>query len=69
MAILDDKLIVWGKYSIACSFCKHYIKGYSCRAFDDIPERIWIGQNRHNKPYPGDKGIRFEPIAKAGMIN
>ena len=34
-----------------------------CKAFPKrIPEDILVGRNDHSKPFPGDNGIRFEPI-------
>jgi hypothetical protein len=36
-----------------------------CRAFhDEIPVPIQMNKHDHRKPYPGDHGIRFEPIAE-----
>ena len=33
-----------------------------CKAFPDgIPDEIIQGRVEHNKPYPGDHGIMFEP--------
>jgi len=36
-----------------------------CRAFQfgegAIPREIWLGENDHTKPFPGDHGIRFTP--------
>lgn len=46
----------------ACLFCKHYISEHKCKAFDVIPYEVW--NSEHTKPYPGDKGIRFEKISK-----
>ncbi len=52
--------------------CKHFlgIKFFSddedseishCSAFPDgIPFGIAHGDNKHDKPYPGDNGIRYE---------
>jgi hypothetical protein len=37
---------------------------FVCDAFPEcpgIPEEIAYGKNLHLKPFPGDKGIRFEP--------
>jgi len=49
-----------------CNSCIHYITWETrdkktCSAFPEgIPDIIWFGKNPHTKPYPGDKGIRFE---------
>jgi len=35
-----------------------------CKAFPSgIPDEVLQGENDHREPYPGDNGIRFEPIA------
>ena len=52
--------------SFICGYCKHQHDRpwKTCDAFPDkIPDQIWLGENDHTKPYPGDNGIRFEPIA------
>ena len=45
-----------------CVGCVHYhFKSWTCDAFPKgIPEAIIDGDFDHNKPYKGDKGIRFE---------
>jgi hypothetical protein len=56
--------------SSLCEVCKHIIPGYgnnspTCEAFTEgIPEEIWTNKVKHTNPYPGDKGIRFEPAYK-----
>lgn len=50
-------------FSEICTFCQHWkpIAGRACDAFPDgIPLEIWLGENDHRAPYPGDHGIRFE---------
>lgn len=49
---------------IVCYTCKHYTGNMRCKAFDKIPDDILIGKNDHRQAYPGDKGIRYEPIKK-----
>lgn len=61
--ILDDKELDIIKYSVVCTFCKNLRTGQTCRAYPKkIPEAIWSGDNKHTEPFPGDHGIRFEPV-------
>lgn len=60
-------------YSDVCLGCAHFraeLFGSSgrqtCEAFPkEIPAPIWNGQNRHRRPYPGDRGIVYEPLLEA----
>jgi len=45
-----------------CYECKHKRRGLACDAFQAIPASIIKGEVDHTQPYPGDNGIRFEPI-------
>lgn len=58
--ILDDKEVHLGAFSKVCTFCEHFEEPWKCKAFDEIPEEIWLGKNDHTKPYKGDNGIQFE---------
>jgi hypothetical protein len=53
-------------YSPVCTFCRH-LRGFRrCDAFPDrIPRVIWEGDDPHTEPFPGDHGIRFEPLDNA----
>ena len=46
---------------IQCESCRHLISGNTCKAFDAIPLAIIAGDHHHRTPYPGDKGICYEP--------
>lgn len=49
-----------------CIFCKLYRRGGegpTCTAFPDgIPKAILTNQHDHRKAYPGDNGVRFDPV-------
>jgi hypothetical protein len=53
-----------------CGDCRH-LRSHStgrlvCEAFPlAIPKAILEGRFDHRKPYPGDDGIRFEPVARS----
>lgn len=52
-----------------CLDCRHLTErftGFFCDAFPDgegIPVEILCCHVSHRRPYPGDHGIQFEPIA------
>lgn len=53
--------------SPVCSRCRHFhirdIETHTCEAFPDrIPPDIWLGENLHLLPYPGDNNIVFEQV-------
>lgn len=54
--------------SVVCWKCKHLDvtkERKGCPAFPNgIPLEIWMGDNPHTEPYPGDNGIRFEPLRR-----
>lgn len=49
-----------------CWRCRQYRGRGACAAFPvSIPDRILTNEHDHTQPYPGDNGIRFEPLDKA----
>jgi hypothetical protein len=65
MIVIDDRELSVPEYSPVCTFCLHLRTKRLCDAFGDfgkntIPMVIWIGEDDHTKPYPGDNGIQFE---------
>ena len=54
-----------------CLKCKHLFpltlgQLMRCSAFpEEIPHEIRRNQHDHRKPFSGDNGIRFRPVAKA----
>ncbi len=58
-----------------CFQCRHYRgradapdRPYVCDAFPappGIPQAILLGEHDHAKPFPGDHGVRFEPLPSA----
>lgn len=64
---IDDRIFNRVIYSPVCAYCANLISGLDdtgaakCAAFERIPKEIWIGDNDHRRPYPGDHGIQFKP--------
>jgi hypothetical protein len=51
-------------HGMQCSRCVHYLGPFRCDAFleRDIPQEILSGEFDHENPYPGDHGVRYEPL-------
>lgn len=67
--VLDDRGADYPIYGLQCVRCKHLhderpedFIGSRCAAFARIPREILEGKHDHTLPFPGDGGIRFEPI-------
>lgn len=63
MVITIDRELERPQYSEICMRCKHFNPNNwgTCTAFkDEIPVEIWLGENDHQQPFPGDNGIQFE---------
>lgn len=71
MDLIDDSVFMEGVYSPVCTFCRHWAVDFrKCAAFSgEIPLEIWMGENNHRQPYPGDNGIQFEPVNNAQVLN
>ena len=59
--LIDDTDWFIPHFSPVCDLCGNLLSCAlrKCKAFDSIPMDIWLGENDHTKPYPGDSGITF----------
>ncbi|MDR1563888.1 MAG: hypothetical protein LBS74_02915 [Oscillospiraceae bacterium] len=49
-------------FDLQCNKCKNYFGFGKCKAFPEkIPPELLSDEIKHNKPYPNDNGIVFEP--------
>jgi hypothetical protein len=39
---------------------------FTCKAFDIIPLVIVLARSTHKNPFPGDRGIQYEPLSLKG---
>lgn len=57
-----------------CLSCKHFDRTpgatkLTCAAFPEgIPDVIAFEGRSHHRPYPGDHGIRFEPMREGAAV-
>jgi hypothetical protein len=62
---IDDSELYTTWFSEVCCHCRHFNRDaptHTCTAFPDgIPRAIWDGEHHHDRPYPGDRDVQFEP--------
>lgn len=52
-----------------CWRCRHFRDDITCKPFPQgIPMEILTSEADHHKPYPGDHGIRFEPLEEVAPL-
>ncbi len=67
--VIDDRSVSYLLFGDQCARCKHLSSespadgiGSKCKAFSRIPQEILEGKHDHKLPFPGDRGVRFEPF-------
>jgi hypothetical protein len=63
--MIDDSEIYEPMSSPICDLCRHRFadRSRACTAFPGgIPTPIWRGLHDHRDPFPGDHGVRQEPL-------
>lgn len=69
MSIVLDRGLDIPHYSPVCTYCRHWLAYRQCAAFPaEIPMAIWAGLETHERPFPGDHGIRFEAVPGAKVM-
>lgn len=69
--ILDDTDVNLPAFSEVCIYCRHLDADgeRKCAAFPGgIPLPIWLGENDHREPFPGDHGVQFAPIREPAAV-
>lgn len=69
--ILDDTEVNLPAFSEICIHCRHLDPSgeRKCAAFPGgIPLPIWLGENDHREPFPGDHGIQFAPVREPAAV-
>lgn len=55
----------WQEFSGQCANCRRLRYNLGCGAFrGPIPEAILTGEHDHREPFPGDRGLRYAPLAR-----